>query len=285
MGSICESSTWFAGGAGTAAAQLDRMLDVAQLLGSKIVRCYQGSSEDRPGSAIGEALAPRSRHRFTDHIANTIATLRSVRGHALDLGVRIAIENHAGGLHSQQLRAIIEEAGPDFVGAVFDAGNAMWTLETPMMALETLSPYVLTSHIRDSAVWEVPEGVAVQWCPLGLGSAGIPTLVTRFAQLCPGRAFSLEIINVAEPRLFRYHDPAFWDGYRDIPAWSFAGWLEVARIGRRYASQPVLTAPAAAESDYAKDRIESDAALVERERQDVEDALRYAKEVLGLGGG
>jgi hypothetical protein len=35
-------------------------------------------------------------------------------------------------------------------------------LEDPHMTLETLVPYAETCHVRDSAVWKVPEGIAVR---------------------------------------------------------------------------------------------------------------------------
>ena len=33
-------------------------------------------------------------------------------------------------------------------------------MEDPHQTLETLAPYVLTSHVRDGVVWNTPEGAA-----------------------------------------------------------------------------------------------------------------------------
>ena len=44
---------------------------------------------------------------------STIALFRSVRAEALDLGVRIALENHAGDMQAREVRTIIEESGKD----------------------------------------------------------------------------------------------------------------------------------------------------------------------------
>ena len=95
----------------------------------------------------------------------------------------------------------MEEAGKDFVGVCLDSGNPLWTIEDPHLTLETLHPYVLTSHIRDTAVWRVPEGAAVQWVRMGDGNIGIDDYVRKYTELCPGRALSLEII-VTQPRIF-----------------------------------------------------------------------------------
>ena len=86
-------------------------------------------------------------------------SLEEVRGRAAFLAG--AVENHAGDMQARELKTLIEGAGSDFVGVCLDSGNPLWTIEDPHLTLETLHPYVLTSHVRDSAVWKVPEGAAV----------------------------------------------------------------------------------------------------------------------------
>jgi hypothetical protein len=46
-------------------------------------------------------------------------------------------------------------------------------LEDPHMTLEMLAPYADTSHLRDSAVWRVREGIAVRWVNMGDGNVDI----------------------------------------------------------------------------------------------------------------
>ena len=121
----------------------------------------------------------------------------------LMFGVKVAIENHAGDMHSWELQDLIEEAGVDYVGANIDSGNAAWTLEDPHATLEALHPYVLTSHVRDSAVWSVPEGLAVSWVRMGEGNVNIDEYCRKYAALCPGRALSMETI-VMGPRVFPF---------------------------------------------------------------------------------
>lgn len=94
------------------------------------------------------------------HIENTISELKKVRSRAQDYGVVIAVENHSGDMQARELRDLIEAAGKDFVGACLDSGNAMWMVEDPMVTLEILGPYTVTTHIRDSVVFEHPRGAA-----------------------------------------------------------------------------------------------------------------------------
>lgn len=265
FGSICPTSTRFVKEDGSAPDQLRRMLGVAQALGSKIVRCYLGSANERTGDLPLEA-----------HIENTIASCKAVRDDFLRAGVKIALENHAGDLQALQLRSLIEEAGTDYVGALLDSGNATWTLEDPLHTLETLAPIAATSGIRDSRIWSVPEGANVMWVPFGKGNIGIRKFAARFQELRPDLTFALEMINVPGPRTFAHRRPEFWDAYRDVPAWVFAGFEKLASQGRPYqAPQPPDRIQAKTDAHKAWAR--------ELERSDAEADLRFCREELGFG--
>jgi sugar phosphate isomerase/epimerase len=263
FGSICPTSSRFNKEEGSAAEQLVRMFGVAKALGSPFVRCYLGSSRERGGEIPLE-----------QHIENTIASCKSVRSQALDMGVKIAIENHAGDLQALQLKALIEEAGTDYVGALVDAGNAAWTLEDPHHTLETLAPYALASGVRDSAIWLTPKGADVMWVPMGEGNIDVQGWARRFVELCPGKAFSLEIINVRSARSFDFLEPGFWDAYREVPAWVFAGFLHRARQGSAYTKVPAGPQGAAQDSPAFRQF------LAEQERRDAERDIAFARKLL-----
>lgn len=251
MKSICPTSKMFDRTQGTAEEQLGRMLVSAELVGSKIVRAVLGSADDRKGGSIDA------------HIHDMTQVLRNVKSQATDRGLKVAIENHAGDMQARELKMLVEEAGPDFVGVCLDSGNPLWTLEDPHLTLETLHPYVLTSHVRDTMVWKTPEGAAVTWVQMGRGNVGIDSYVRRYAELCGGRALSLESI-VFGPRMLRYNKPEFWDAYRATPAWEFAQFIEIADRGTPYRDEPW----------EAKNE-------PERERAALEESLGYTKRLLG----
>src|SRR5258708_31699017 len=104
MGCICESSKALNKNSPRARQRLLDGLKVAKAVGSKSMRCYMGSSDDRLGPLPIEA-----------HMENTIKLFRSVRNEAMDLGVKIALENHSGDMHAREARTIIDTAGKDFV--------------------------------------------------------------------------------------------------------------------------------------------------------------------------
>jgi sugar phosphate isomerase/epimerase len=253
MRSICPSSKLFDPKQGTAEEQLARMIDSAHIVGSPIVRAVLGSMDDRKPPGI-EA-----------HIEATVRVLRSARSRVLDNGLKIAIENHAGDMQARELKTLVEEAGSDFVGVCLDSGNPLWTIEDPHLTLETLHPYVLTSHVRDTLVWRVPEGAAVAWVRMGEGNVGIDDYVRKYQALCPGRALSLEII-VTGPRIFAFEDAKFWEAYRNTPAWEFERFLAIAEKGSpRPKQEPVPR-------DLAQ----------QREREDLEASLRYTYKLLNI---
>lgn len=254
MRSICPTSKLFDSAQGTAEEQLTRMIRAATIAGSKIVRCVLGSNADRTGPIPIEG-----------HIENTAGVLRAVRSKALDSGIKIAVENHAGDLQARELKLLIESAGKDFVGACIDSGNPLWTIEDPHLTLETLAPYVLTSHVRDSAVWRVPQGAAVAWVRMGEGNIGIAEYIKKYIELCPGRPISLEVI-VTQPRVFPYFEPKFWDAYRKTPAWEFERFLALVERGTPRAAAPPVPKDQAAQ----------------REREDLEVSIKFTQELLKI---
>ena len=220
MRSICPTSKAFDAAAGTAEQQLGRMIDSAKIVGSKIVRCFLGTMADRGNGKPGSPT-------IEENIENTVKVLRAVKSHAVDVGIKIAVENHAGDMQGRELKSLIEGAGPDFVGAVIDTGNPLWALEDPHVTLEALAPYVLSSHVRDSIVWRVPEGAAMRWVRMGEGNIDIDGFVRKYAERCPGKALSMEIICFG-PRIFKVREPQFWEAYQRMPAWEYSRFISYA---------------------------------------------------------
>ena len=258
-GGICPTSSAFSDKYGTAEEHLRLALSVAHQVGSNVVRCYQGRAEDR----FSEGGLPA-------RMEDTLAVLRHVRSEAIDAGITIAIENHAGDMQAWQLEELILAAGTDYVGATLDSGNATWTLEDPLTNLEILAPYAVSTGIRDSMVWEDENGAQVQWTAMGEGNVDLFTFMDRFETLCPDTPVQLEIIS-GFARAFPYHTAEFWDGYRDIRALEFSRFQELARSG--YAIPP-FRPPEGSSAQEASGAYQ---------KSELERSLIYCKQVLGLG--
>lgn len=258
-GSVCPSSAAFNDQHGPAEEHLALTVRIASLMGSPVARCYLGRSSDRktPGG-------------IQVHIQAMVRVLKSVRNLALDLGVKVAVENHSGDMQAWELMSLIEQAGPDFVGATLDSGNATWTLEDPLDNLKVLGPYAVTTGIRDSMLWETENGVAVQWTAMGEGIVDQTEYFGTFRRLCPQVPVVLEIIS-GFTREFAVWQEDFWKGYEKIPAANFARFLALAKRGKQIAAASFPEGP---------ERRQVEARY---QREELERSLDYCRRQLGLG--
>ncbi len=198
---------------------------------------------------------------------DTITVFKNVRTYALDSGVKIAIENHAGGEQAWELQALIEECGKDYVGCTIDSGNATWTLEDPMQNLEILGPYTICSGIRDSMIWEDKDGAQVAWTAVGEGMIDMKAYARRYAELCPKAPFIMEIIS-GFSKGFGYLKPEFWTGYEKIRPAEFARFLSLAKKGKAIPSFQATGDKKKAEQDHQKGELER--------------SLRYCRDTIGI---
>jgi 3-oxoisoapionate decarboxylase len=266
MGCICETSKSWKKGARPAREQLLEGLRVARTVGATAMRCYMGSSEDRLGPLPIEA-----------HMETTIKLFRSVKNEATDFGVKIAIENHSGDMQARETRTVIEESGKDFVGACLDTGNPIWCIEDPFVTLEILAPYTVTSHVRDSIVFETPRGAAGQWVAMGDGILDLPRFVSEFRRLCPKSTMQLEIITGRPPRPLNYLEADFWKAFPKMPAWEFARFVALAKSGHPFMGAMVV------EDVGGKRPAVMDEALKEQQRIDLERSFEYCRKKLNVG--
>jgi sugar phosphate isomerase/epimerase len=255
-GGIDRSSGFWNGKWGPPETLLRTTVRVAKILGSSVARCYLGWIGDRKPKV---GLRP--------HIERVVKTCKSLRSFAVDSGVRIAVENHAGDMHSTELLGLIEEAGRDYVGATLDTGNAVWALEDPADTLETLGKVAVSTGIRDSAVWETQGGAAFEWKAMGAGQVDWKAFFRRYAELCPKTPVQLEIITGPQ-RDLDYYKPEYWEPWLGMPAPRFARYVAFARRGK--APTPYKT-PKGLNAEQAW------------QKRQLEKSLRYCKEVLGLG--
>ncbi|MBM3889155.1 MAG: sugar phosphate isomerase/epimerase [Verrucomicrobia bacterium] len=257
--SICPTSAAFKNKWGTAEEHLALGIRVAKAVGSPIIRCILGSGKDRASEGGIER-----------HIEATVKVCKACRGRALDAGVKIAVENHAGDMRADELVRLIEAAGRDYVGATMDSGNATWALEDPMDNLEKLGPYALATGLRDSALWEYEDGVRIQWTAMGAGQTDWQKYFDRYAALCPQTPACLETISGFN-RDFPCFKPEFWTAWPNLRAGEFAKLVALARRGQ---PRDPWKAPAGKEKKLADQ---------EFQKAQLEQSLKYCRETLGLG--
>ena len=257
--SICPSSVSFKKDWGTADEHLQLGIRASKALGSPAFRVILGNGRDRLTEG---GIAAR--------IADTVEVLKRNRTRCLDSGIKVAVENHAGDMHSLELRGLIEAAGPDFVGANFDSGNALWTLEDPVQALENLGEYILTTSLRDSAVWESERGVMVQWTAMGEGTTDLKSFFARFADLCPQVAVNIETISGFNREL-PVNTDEFWKAW---PSGKPKGYFKFLALAKKGTARKAWKAPEGVDRKQAQQ---------EYQTGDVERSIAFCKRELGLG--
>ncbi len=255
--SICPTSKSFRTNRGTAEEHLRLGLRVAKSLGSPVFRVILGNAADRKTDGGIQA-----------RIADTVTVLKACRAQALDLGIKVAVENHAGDMHSWELAQLIETAGTDYVGANFDSGNAAFTLEDPLDAFENLGKVTICSSLRDNMVWETPDGATVQWAAAGEGLIDWRKLATRWAELCPTVPIMVETIYGRRDLPFKSDD--FWQYYDKRPK-ALDGFKSLAKLGHAVeARKPSGPNPNKQEG-------------IEYQKSELSRSISYLRDKIGLG--
>lgn len=245
--SICPTSVRFRDTWGTADEHVQLGIRAAKALGSPAFRVVLGAREDRKTEGGIEA-----------RIADTVKVLKRNRTRCLDAGIKIAMENHAGDMHTLELKSLIEDAGPDYVGANFDSGNAVWTMEDPVQALKNIGKYVVTTSLRDSAVWESENGVSVQWTAMGAGNTDLKTFFKLFAELCPQVAVNIETISGFNHEL-KVKQEDFWKTWPKGRPAGYDKFIALAKTGKPRKAGKI------------------------DQREDIEKSIAFCKKELGLG--
>ena len=234
------------------------------------------------GSPIVRALLASDRYAMPDgpveqHIETTVQVLRQVRSQAMDANLKIGIENHKE-LQAWETRQLIETAGKEFVGSYLDTGNPVFVAEDPTTTVEELGPYAVTFHLRDSVVYEHPDGIAVQWVPLGEGTNDFKAIVSRAAAILPPHVYIYcKPITARPPVVLPVYTDEFWSKWfprgrsRD-----FGRFVALARRGRPY-TQPHIEADLNGVRDKFMD------ALKVQQLDHMQRSLSYCKKDLDLG--
>ena len=266
IGCVCPSSKAFNKNGPPARDRVLQGLRAARAVGARSMRCFLGSDADRQ-----DHPHPGPTSRTPSRSSAPSAPKPSTSASKSRSRTTPAISRRANSVPSSKPPARTTSA------ACFDAGNVMWTLEDPLAALEILAPYVVTTHIRDSIVFEHPRGAAAQWVALGDGVIDLPAFAAAFRRLCPDSSMQLEIITGRPPRVLPYLEPDFWKAFPDMPAADFARFVAIAKHGHPFMGAMVV------EDQVGRVAPVMTEALKEQQKLDLERSLAYAKKTMNVG--
>jgi 3-oxoisoapionate decarboxylase len=107
--------------------------------------------------------------------------------------VKLAIENHKD-WRADELVDALQQLKSEWIGVTLDFGNSISLIEDPMKVIETLVPYIFSTHVKDMGVEEYTDGFLLSEVPLGKGFLNLPKIVALCRQHNPSVAFNLEMI-------------------------------------------------------------------------------------------
>jgi 3-oxoisoapionate decarboxylase len=145
-------------------------------------------------------------------------------------GVRLAVENHKD-WRADEWVALLKRVGSDHVGVCLDTGNNLALLDDPMEVVEKLAPLAITTHIKDMAVEEYPDGFLLSEVPLGAGILDLPRIVSVIRKAHPEIRFNLEMIT-RDPLKIPCLTERYWSTFPDLPARHLAKALSFVRTHR-----------------------------------------------------
>lgn len=173
-----------AAGSATNASPAQIVIDhlrIAQKLGSPLLRCVAGNLFTRDEGHDMAALADQA-----------VAILREASRAAADLGLKIALENHAD-FTVRELASILARVASPAFGFTVDCANLAFDLDDPLRLAGFMAPYALTTHFKNYRVLRTDQGLALANCALGEGDIDL-LAISRLLQACnPDIHLNIEI--------------------------------------------------------------------------------------------
>jgi sugar phosphate isomerase/epimerase len=182
-------------------------------------------------------------------------------------GVKLAIENHKDWRVDEFIR-VLKQIGSDHVGVCLDLGNSIALLEDPMEVVEALVPWTFTTHLKDMAVEEYPDGFLLSEVPLGTGVLDLDRMVRLIRTRHPDVKFNIEMIT-RDPLKVPCLIDRYWATFPQLSGRSLARSLRFVR-GHKPSSPLPKISPLPPEQ------------RVQEENRNVEKCLAYGRDRLGL---
>jgi sugar phosphate isomerase/epimerase len=165
-----------------------------------------------------------SMQEFEQLKKNALASLQLAEPVMSKYKMKLAVENHKD-WRAQEFKAMLEQLKSEWIGVTLDFGNSISLLEEPMDIIQTLVPYVFSTHVKDMAVEEYVDGFLLSEVPLGTGILDLPGIISLCRKHNPKVNFNLEMIT-RDPLEIPCLKTEYWETLSGVSG------LELARILR-----------------------------------------------------
>jgi sugar phosphate isomerase/epimerase len=198
---------------------------------------------------------------------NALASLQLAEPILRNHKIKLAVENHKD-WRAPELLGMLKQLDSEWIGATLDFGNSISLLEDPMEVVKTLAPYAFSTHVKDMAVEEYPDGFLLSEVPLGKGILDLPAIIAICRKHNPNVAFSLEMIT-RDPLEIPCLKNEYWETFGGVPASELARTLRMVRGHKYEGGLPKIS------HLPPEDRLAA-------EEQNILACLAYSKNTLGL---
>jgi sugar phosphate isomerase/epimerase len=141
--------------------------------------------------------------------------------------VKLAVENHKD-WRADELVSALQQLKSEWIGVTLDFGNSISLVEDPMEVVETLVPYIFSTHVKDMGVEEYSDGFLLSEVPLGKGFLDLPKMIALCRQHNPSVAFNLEMIT-RDPLEIPCLKNDYWAAFDGVPASDLARTLRMVK--------------------------------------------------------
>lgn len=182
--------------------------------------------------------------------------------------VKLAVENHKD-WRAPELASALKQLNSEWIGVTLDYGNSISLVEDPMEVIETLVPYIFSTHVKDMGVEEYADGFLLSEVPLGKGILDLPKIVALCKKHNPTVTFNLEMIT-RDPLEIPCLKNDYWKVFDGVPGSELARTLRMVKQNKYESALPRVSQLSAEERLAA-------------EEENILQCLTYSKDKLGLG--
>ncbi len=191
-------------------------LKIAKELGSPILRCVGGNLFSRDEGQDMAALAD-----------NAVSILKEACQAAEDMGLKIAMENHAD-FTVRELLSILARINSPAFGFTVDCANVAFDLDDPISLVKLMAPYAWTTHYKNYRIIRPPHGLAFENCSLGDGEIDAALIARILAEHNPDININIEVHTQYAPFTLNILDKEYFSAHRSPPGEGLAWYLEKA---------------------------------------------------------
>ena len=188
-------------------------LQVARQLGCRLLRCVAGNLFTRDEGHDMAALAD-----------DAVRILREACSVAQDMGLKIALENHAD-FTVRELASIWSRVNSPALGFTLDTANLGFDLDEPLRLARILVPFAWTTHFKNYRIVRTGKGLALENCALGDGEIDVRAIAELLAERRPEVNLNIEIHSQFAPFTLDILDPTYFSRHPAPPGDGLAWYL------------------------------------------------------------